>query len=428
MRHKKYFVLAIVFLSVFFLLGCGDTYIQELGIDVEIPTENIDTTEQALSEMVFSPFNYFPIDLDAYFSQPNLATYQNYIKNGNLSLISPYMIHFGSIHTEGTGKWYIYPHGTNYAMYSPGRALIIKSEEDVNNAKKAVIEVDGKQVYKNARLTLWFDSNKSVNFQHMNLLCSIVEEVLTSNVGYIVIDSGTHIGYTSTGTALDFAMEDKSVWNGFSPEVDSCYFEHRVCPLPYFNSTIADKLVNYYDTYIYSAMKEGGKWPESKLCGSININIDDTIWGTWHYTSGPRETYQGSFWYFFPRGFLTFLNKSKTNPETFFNSLATWEITLTKDCPDWDGLYSQGNRYVVLVSGSYSSEGIVALKKFGSSGTIDKYKFTEYMCFKLDLKTSSKYDDELQAKFYDDLTEAQTDSFSDPTIYVKDESKGNPLP
>jgi len=92
---------------------------------------------------------------------------------------------------------------------------------------------------------------------------------------------------------------------------------------------------------------------------------------------------------------------------------------------DYDGIsspVSSDGRFVVQATGNTTSEGILAMKAFSDVSSI------KYLRFSIDLGTASKFDDEMSVKFYDTLSEAQSDSFFSPIVYTKDESKGTALP
>lgn len=196
--------------------------------------------------------------------------------------------------------------------------------------------------------------------------------------------------------------------------------------LPYYTPETQTQITTYYNDSVYAAMKEGGKWPESKLDSPVNINITEEVWETWYYKSGDLGIdLTEESWFHFPGGILVFLAKSKTTPETFFKDLTPWtDTSIDTLCPDLTGLYNEidnSNRsYLVLESGNYV-EGIFSRREFGTGETL------HYVKFLVDLKTSSIYDDELQVKFFDTLSAALADQMTeDVVIYVKDDAKSSP--
>jgi hypothetical protein len=268
-------------------------------------------------------------------------------------------------------------------------------------------------------------------FNHLNVLVALINDIVDSDDDYLIINSGTLIGYTDDEQAFKISMWDAEVDNGLSG-----HFENLVCPFGYFTNGTQEQLQDFYDTYVYESMKPisktdpefnslypGGWWPESELCSPVNINIDNSIWGRWYYKSGYRETSYPSDanWYYFKTGILIFLKKHVyTNPETFTRAWRT--VNIVDECPEWEGIYSgvydEDITDPVNHVGCYvvdtSDNNIIALQQYNTN-----FPSTFYMRFELS-------DNEMQMEFFDTLSEAQN-GFINPTIYTKNESDGNPL-
>lgn len=441
----KIIVGIIIFTSVFALIGCGTT---------ETPTTTTTTTttatgsttttlhtqnkaDEAKNNLVFSSLTFFPVDLDTLFNPPGgLNDIQQNIKNGGALasqqslLISPLMQHFGTSHPEGTGKWYIYTQTRRLAVRAPAKGIIINQDlgSQAYWETKQTEVISNETVYNNCRITLYLDKNKSIRFDHIDALVSLIQNVFASTEGYIIVNAGDGIGYTSATSGLDFLMEDTGASNSISEgkrEHGSTYIGYRTCPLSYFTSELQSQITTYYNNVMYAPMKEGGKWPESLIDTPVNVNITGEVWGTWYYKSGDLGLSTQESWFHFDKGILVFLAKSKTNPETFFMDLTADSTTsLETICPNLAGLYTQitysDQSYLVLEKGN-NVEGIFSRRGFGD-GTIKNY-----INFAVDLKTSSLYDDELKVKFFNSSSEAQADPMTQDIItYVKDDEKASP--
>jgi len=386
---------------------------------------------EALEDMVFSSLGHFPINLTDYENTVDLDSCQLDIRSGSPALITPYMTHFASDHYEGSGKWYVYPHGYNFEVFTPGRVLIKKSDVE-SFSSKTISVINGNSTYVDADLNMYFDSDKRMMFGHLNVLVSLINDVMNSDDSYLIINPRILVGYTDDEWTLDILMWDTTVDNGLSG-----YFENLVCPFSYFTNETQDQLLGFYNTYVYEAMKPisktdpefnslypGGWWPESELCSPVNINIDNSIWGRWYYKSGYRDTSfpSDANWYYFKTGVLIFLKKYVyTNPETFTRAWRT--VNIADECPEWEGIYSgvydedvtnPANHvgcYVIYTS----DNNVIALKQYNTN-----FPSTFYMRFELS-------DDEIEMEFFNTFSEAKND-FVSSTVYTKNESDGNPLP
>lgn len=413
-----------------FLGSCGKT---KNVITNDLTNGISEEAQETINSLVFSSLEYFPVDLKTLFSPSNLAELQTKIKdNGQIAgqcLMMPFMMNFGTVHVEGTGKWYLYSSNRILEVKSPAKAILTKYDHENIPTQSSTSTVNGEAVYDYTKITLWLDENKKIVFDHIYPLFSLIQKAVNSQNGYTTVEAGDRIGYTDQNSALDFLMEDYEVDNGFSDSVASSDSrgEYQVCPLSYYTSDLQTQITNYYNSIVYTKMKEGGKWPQPSLSGSPNINVDGEVWGTWWYKSGDVGSNEG-FWYFFPKGIIIFLAKSKTNSETFFKDLDPYTYeNLNTVCPDLTGLYNDykgySQAYLVLKSGDNTS-GVFLREPFSSSSTSD------YLKFVVDFKdTNNKYDDELKVKSFTTLAAAQADSMTkDVVTYVKDRSKGTPLP
>ena len=422
-------ILCFIFAFVSFV-GCA----QSAGTTTTTSSTTTTTTlslDQILAGMTYSSFEVFPIDLDQYFSSVDLASAQAEILIGAHSLITPFLL-YTTTHPEGTGKWYIYPAGIAFPVYSPGQALIKKTEVEEQLVEYALANsVEPSLLYADTEVNLYFDANKYLNLGHIDILKSLFNEIAASTESYRIVEAGEQIGQTSYATALDVQMHDSAVFNGLAS--NETFGEHLVSPLPYFSQTRQSEIVDYYDEYIYSKMVEGGRWPLSDLDGPYNRGYPASVWSTWYYSSGTLPTTGDGFWYYFPYGILSFLPRSATSTETFIRNPSTGTL-VSQEGFEWVGLYIDrqglsslggGKCYVEVLTGDGSTEGIFIMRPFSSpTGEGD----VRYLRFEVDSKTSVYWDDELQVKFYDSSSEAGADSFTDPIVYVKDNNSGTPLP
>ncbi|MDD5456837.1 MAG: hypothetical protein PHV30_07385 [Candidatus Margulisbacteria bacterium] len=423
--------ICVLCLSLLLLTACGKVS-NELNDNVNDKAkadEQNTTINNVLKNIVFSEMEYFPIDLDAYFNQTGVSVLQEEIKHGRDALIAPFLDYRYADTPENIGNLTIYPAQTNLSVYTPAFSLISRTQliDTVKNA--AVTKLNKEDVYDNVSLTLWLNSDKSLQIKHISILKNLADRVSGNSEGYITLNAHDLLGFTTLDKPLELIMDDKQVNNGLT-EKENDLLNHRVTILPYLSKTVADTLNKYYSKYVYPKMKESNCWPFSSLSGSVDINLPETIWGRWFYKSGERDIASLNYKkYNFKNGVLTYINKNKLNSDTFSKAPGYPFTPIITECPEWDGLYNdlerKDGRYVVLITGN-SLEGILGLKTFNKA---KDDKETVYQKYKLLLMKAGSLDDELHVKFYTTLTESVKDtSFSNPLIYVKDAGKGTPLP
>ncbi len=428
---KQIILLFIVYCLLLVGNGCGQPNSTAVTTSSTTTTTTL-SVDGVLANMTFTSFEVFPINLERYFSSVDLTNLQNSILQGYHALITPFLQYTGN-HPEGTGKWYIYPHAVAHEVYSPGRALIKKSDvqEKFDGGLNTGL-VGTQPVYSNTSFNLHFDSDKKINLGHIEVIKALFDEIAASSEGYRFVAAGEHVGYTSYATALDVQMEDEAVFNRLSSS--EAFGEHLVAALPYFSAAMQIEIMNYYNEYIYSKMVEGGKWPISGLAGPYNRGYANSIWSTWYHKSGLSPSASDGFWYFFPYGILSFLPRASTSSETFYRNPVLGTL-ITQEGFDWVGLYNDcqgignansGNRrYVEILTGDGSTEGVCIMRPFISPTEESSLKYIRFM---VDEKTAVYWDDELQIKFFDTSSEALADSFADPIVYIKDNNQGTPLP
>lgn len=424
------FILLAIFVGYLSFISCGQS--SSTVTTTSSTTTTTLSVDDVLANMSFASLEVFPIDLNNYFSTIDLEVGQTSILGGYAAMITPFLLHTGN-HPEGTGKWYVYGQGTAFSVYCPGLALVKRSEveESLSGSGVSRSSIGTQEIYSNKSINLYFDGDKVMNLGHIDILKSLFDAIAATSENCVFIPAGQHLGYTSSGTALDIQMNDEGVSNGLAQE--GTFGEHLVSPLPYFNSSIQEEFTNYYDTYIYSKMLEGGKWPEPALSCDYNISIDETVWSTWYHKSGLSPTASDGFWYFFPYGILSFIHHIRTNPDTFFANPVLGTL-ISQESFDWVGLYvdyhgigdanAGDTRFVEVLTGDGSSEGICRMRPYISPSEESSFK---YIRFTVDPKTSAYWDDELRIKFFDTSTEALADSFADPVVYVRDNELGTPL-
>ncbi len=362
----------------------------------------------------FSTLTYFPVSLDSLKSKIDRDKLKEYTMSGTVSLISPFMYHFGVSHVEGTGKLYIYsPDNTNLLIISPADALINKNSMNELINKKTEF-INNTEVYPDFdNLILMLDKQKHIRLGHVWILKSLVNKVLNSTNDYYFIKAGTPIGYNNKDWAFDYYFYDELIDNGPS------HLKHYACPIKYYNKTMQEEINQFYDEYVYNDMKLSGKWPESRLCGEVNININNSIWGEWYYKTGYRVINSNSRWYQFKNGLLLFFNKKFVNNETF-NKLWDGQL-ITEECPDWEGFYlgleddfTDGKNFIGACVIKTSNDHILMLKQFGNNSNVIKY-------FKFSLTGN-----EMTGELFNNFSEANK-GFVKPTTYTKIEREANPL-
>ncbi|MFW9921948.1 MAG: hypothetical protein ACFFDW_01520 [Candidatus Thorarchaeota archaeon] len=378
----------------------------------QIASVHFSTVKNSSAVASFAIMNTFPVDIDLLFWQddPNaLAAKLNAIGNcSNGWIMSPWGGHFVSNHIEGADKWYLYC-GRNLEVYAPADGDFC---DNINVGNGTVDNIGGHDVVVDVAISIDLGQSCIVQFGHINLLESIYNQI-TSNNNYHFTE-GEVIGVTPNPWAMDFYYYTGSNRESISPYAAL--------------STSLQAQIDYYYGLQYERAKISGLHPEGKMSNPFDINLAESIWGTWQYRTGPYDiqfaamAWPGESQF----GFITLLNRSLTTEETFFRNPLDPE---NKNLTDIDlGIFGDGNgpaipeyskigqSLVRLVEGT-KTDGILSIitieyQAWGQNTTIYTRVFLE--------ENNTGYtDDILSIEYFTTLEDAQAGFTSDRIIYER---------
>ncbi|MFW9924622.1 MAG: hypothetical protein ACFFDW_15175 [Candidatus Thorarchaeota archaeon] len=293
--------------------------------------------------------DYFPVDLDYLFFADNYTAQRerlNFLGNDSYGfMVTPWGGHFVGGHIEGNDKWYITPwRQAEIRAPQAGTVSLVLVENGTFFEKNGQETMLGMGVY------IDIGNGCTLGFGHMDLLKSIYDEYQLGNT--ITLAANQLIGYTHNFTGvsgLDFYY-----W----------YNWESICPYVALNDTLKTTF-DYYYAMQYETCKLAGTYPETNICNSLDVAIENTCWGVWYYNHGPFDDifYQTTDIGTYDFAFVDFFNINKTNPETFHKDFRNRTLDLPPnlagifvdnlngvDIPEYNYI---GVSYATLVSGNY---------------------------------------------------------------------------
>ena len=377
-------------------------------------------------------FTYFPVDLSVLFMDNDpteFASYLSGLTDGTL-LISPFSRHQSGNHPEGYGKWYIRNRYDSQALavYAVSKIFLYKDGIVVGDSGQMELATyESHDVYVDTAVDFQVSNNVWLNYDHLDVLKSIKDQVDASENPYIEISAGTLVGYilplnyqstVATGS-LDFQVSDYRV-NQELAQDPSNNMNVWSYPLPYFTEALQTDITNRY-AILYATMEAKGRSPESALNNALDINIDNTLWGVWWYESGDLSESSGADYSNYLEIVAFLKHPTKTNAETFKYDprISSVEVTIPSDLQGIFGLKggsapskysflsSFTNWYMFLVSGE-ANNGIFRIDKNMSTSYYMKVQFVE--------NTDSKWDDQVKFEFFTTSAEA-SGAFVTPLTY-----------
>jgi len=380
-------------------------------------------------------FSNFPVDLAKLFYDDDPSCYASYLQGltPGTMLISPFSRHVSGAHPEGYGKWYIRSKERAIEVYLVTRAVLFPDKINLSDVTvETFVSYEGNSVSIDGDIDFQVSPQLWINYDHLDILVSLKEQLDNSDDGYLVLPAGTHIGYilpenyqlSGTTGSLDFQISDDRVNAGLAS--DPSYNMNRWSyPSPYFADSVQTEITTRY-AELYDRLAVLGRAPESKLDSPLDINVVNSPWGVWYYKSGDLTADNDSYLYFL--GIIAFLkHPDKTNAETFKYDLrnATQEVAIPSNLEGFFG-YSSGtipSKYsfltshitwsVFLVSGDYDY-GVFKIYKDMTTSYYMKFELIEN-------DASDKWDDELKIEFFDTSVGA-TGPFQTPLTYKRDPS------
>lgn len=380
-------------------------------------------------------FTQFPVDLARLFYDDNPTYYNSYLQTltSGTMLISPFSRHVSGAHPEGYGKWYLRSNDRAIAVYLPIQAVLFSDKIGLADVTtETTVSYEGNTVY--VDLDVDFQANPSVwiNYDHLEMLVSLKEDVDDSEDGYLILPAGTQIGYIlplnyqssgATGT-MDFQVTDTRVNQGVAGD-SNYHMNHWSYPLPYFADDVQSDITTRY-AGLYNRLAELGRAPESKLDSPLDINVANSPWGVWYYKSGDLTPTDDYYLYFL--GIIAFLkHPDKTNAETFKYDLrnTTQEVSIPSNLEGFFG-YSSGTipaKYSFLTS--HTTWSVFLISGNADAGVCQIYKDmadSRYLKFEfVENDSSDKWDDEVKIEFFTTSSEA-SGAFQMPLTYKRDPS------
>jgi len=374
----------------------------------------------------------FPISLDDLFIMYNL-TLRNLkldeIGNGTSGhFIVPYVNYFHPGHYPGTMKWYLYM-AKHSPISLPIDSYLIWCLERNNNTEI----LNGSEVYLDYRISLRVSYYIKIDLDHIRVNKSLIDafenaselDAFGHNSTAVYIPADTVLGFTPNGSALDYIIIDD-----YCPAIPILgdpvqYYNYMVNPFFYFTKNTQNEILTYYQAQ-YDRMKQSGRYPESKLNRTYNINENNSLFGLWFYKSGPlalNESHHSWTWYGFDGGMINMLNVNKTDKESFYYDNHLYSnftdnmigVYGDSDSTPVDNYTYLGKRYMYLIEGN-STNGIVNLTQFSYNF---KKPYDVFMKFMLKPNSTSMYHDELIIEYFDTFSEAQSGFTSNNMTYER---------
>jgi hypothetical protein len=345
--------------------------------------------------------NTFPVDIDLLFWNDSISKQNEYLDNiGNGTnepwMMTPWGTYFMSGHAEGAPKWYLYAR-RHLEVFAPQSGTI----EDISIGNDSVININENSFIKDVGVVIDIGNNYRIELGHLIINESIFNEYQSTN-NYEFYE-GQIIGYTPPNPwALDFYLSHKY---------------ENICPYSYLNNDLQSKLDKYYNLQ-YERAEEAGVWPESKICRNMSIEIENTLWGSWMYKTGPFDDLieNAEGWLPYQGQVLTFLNINYTNNETFHNNplnpsedLSDKVVGLARDNPNAENItdYKEMGKCLVELKQGKFSDGILLIRTLDHITEYGPENSTFYAKVKIKPQESGHEDDLLRIQYYSELLDAQ---------------------
>ncbi len=389
--------------------------------DVEEQTEEDEdwAREKPVPSWEYVGFTYTPVDFQQLMSKDSLCPHY--------PVIQPFFNHLITNHAEGPKKWYLATCSDDpVKVYLPAKALLskdgIRIYRDVKSggSEGARTIYDGEEVLFDVQLWLNVSEDITIFFMHLALLEHVQSLVDNSDVGYVIFDAGTHIGYLKSAevygmdyNVIDFGVEDRRADAGLT-EYDDHWWNIRANPLDYFVDEVRESILNAYQPVFEDMMNEGEQ-PFTDLEDSrSNINENGKIWGTWFKDDLPNafdsDTF-GAAW-----SIIHWTKTDDLSKETFWKFLERQ--------PDLSGIIVESNRLEVVGKPLHAGESIGKNMFFIVSGS-DSYgigRMTNYFVgddtislyikYRVTANTESKLDDTLSLEVFESKDLAESSDFS----------------
>ncbi len=395
--------------------------------EIETQVSNID---EIFVEPVYeeTKLNRFPFSLDLLFLEDNpsaqasrLAGIASGQTHSGYPFIDPYPNYFHHDHYPATMKWYIYAQRYLPISLPVDCYLTVEGVFDNNNAT-----INSSKILKNTGITLHLNYHQRIIFEHVGLNESLYNQWFQSEASTfmyrnhaeknVFIPANTTFGFTHDVYALDFIFDDIKHMN-YNGEV-SYGLETMKNPLFAFSYEAQETILSHYALQ-YEQMVTSGKYIQSYLNRTYDINEANSLFGTWWYKDGPftlNETHHEMGWYSFDGCIVNLLNINKTNNETFTSySDGCIGVYADADYPaSVNGYTRKGLRYMYYSEGDNKTQVIVQSEPFpsGSSPVFIRIELQEH-------STSSLWDDELYIEYFTTLVDAQSGFTVDKFVYER---------
>tara|TARA_B100001964_G_scaffold237968_1_gene302502 strand:- start:187 stop:1620 length:1434 start_codon:yes stop_codon:yes gene_type:complete len=375
--------------------------------------------ENPIPSWEYVGFTHMPVDFQQLMSKESLCPYY--------PAIQPFFNHLITNHAEGPKKWYLATCSDDpVKVYLPAKALLSKNGirvyRDVksggNEGTRTIY--DGEEVLFDVQLWLNVSEDITIFFMHLALLEHIQSLVDNSDVGYVIFDAGTHIGYLKSAevygmgySVIDFGVEDRRTDAGLT-EYDDHWWNIRANPLDYFVDEVRESILNAYHPVLEDMVNEGEQ-PFTDIEDSrANINENGKIWGTWFKDDLPNafdSTTFGAAW-----SIIHWTKTDDLSKQTFWKFLERQ--------PDLSGIIVESNRLEAVGKPLYAGEPIGKNMFFILSGNasygIGKMAdyfgghdtIPLYLKYRVTANTESKLDDTLSLEVFESKNLAESSDFS----------------
>jgi hypothetical protein len=379
--------------------------------------------EENVPSWKYIGFTHTPVDFQQLMSKESLCPYY--------PVIQPFFNHLVTNHAEGPKKWYLATCSDDpVKVYLPAKALLSKDGVRVyrdvvsGGSEGARTIYDGEEVLYDVQLSLGVSEDIKIFFMHITLLESIRSLVNNSDVGYVILDAGTHIGYLKSPevygmdySVIDFGVEDRRVDAGLTG-YDDHWWNIRANPLDYFVEEVRESILKAYQPVLQEMMNDGEQ-PFTDLEDSrSNINENGKLWGTWFKDDLPNafdSATSGAAW--------SIIHWTKTDD---LSKETSWKFLGRH--PDLSGIFIESDRLETVGKRLYAGEPtgrnlffILSGNDSDGIGRMTNYYSgndtrTMYLKYQVTANTESKLDDNLTLEVFDSKDLAESSGFSDAAV------------
>ena len=368
----------------------------------------------------FSTFTASPVDFTVWFDT-NAAGWAG-------PPITPYFVYMHRGHWESPKHWYIITTTwTVENVYLAAKSVVYSSEivfisGQTGQSSTAGETYNGESCLNNIQIRCHPCSGVTIKYDHLMMKKQLYDRIVSAPGGYVVLESGTHLGYNHNDvgkqtTNIDITVIDKNKFTGADyamGNLDDYYY--FVNPLDYFDTASRNYILQQYRPYYQAMINDGTVMFSDLAVSSTTINIPGTIWGIWY-----KDDYDGAAlgkevnW-----STINIVRKDQFNSRTFYkilNATPTIDGGFSDSTRNADSTLPQGtvlyytapfqNSVLYILSGGNDQSGIMKIEKFLNSPAPDPTQ-VKYLKYEFHENGASTYfDDKLIMEGFDTENDAR---------------------